>query len=108
MLLQNTSQIEHVIESKSNRLQLTESLHDFFALNPKSHKRNVRFESDMILHDETDRSYSYSLSSIPEESLGLDVTQHRRRSLPDKTSLDATHHHRQEARGQYVQSAEHK
>jgi hypothetical protein len=48
----------------------------------------------MIFHDETDRSYS--LSSFAEEPAHLDVTQHCRRALPDKESLDATLHHRRE------------
>lgn len=109
-----TPEIANLFETKAHRLQLTESLQDFFAINPKYHNnresgfdspstKTVRFVidsdslNDMIIFHDLSAS-ARSLTSIPEESIGLDHTQHARLPTTEVscTELDTTGHHRRD------------
>ena len=116
MLLPASTEIERLFRGKSQRLQLTDSLHDFFAINPKYYNNEskndnvceemtcvtkcVQFADDggsengMVLFHQDNSSSTRSLTSIPEESIGLDRTQHTRRPSSDFMHLDRTDHHR--------------
>ena len=105
MLVQPTPEVENLLKGKSNRLQLTYSLQDYFALNPKIYNKHddngipkkVRFaddsESEVITHHDNSSSIR-SLTSIAEETIGLDHTQHNRHHSSHLMELDITSHHR--------------
>lgn len=112
MLLHRSSQLRDLYQNKSQRLELTESLHDYFALNPKmvyngnntkqdnkDTKKSVKFadysESGAIIYHDLSSSYR-SLTSISDESIALDQTQHTRRASSDVMELDRTIHERTE------------
>lgn len=93
MLQLQANQIEQVVERQSRRLQLTESLQDYFALNPKTYKRHTGAElpDEWFVPDDTETSQSTTATS-----LSLDSTQHtiRKRSprSNNNNSLDVTVH----------------
>ena len=121
MILQSTSEIESLFEGKHHRLKLTDSLHDFFALNPKYYnKHNDGSDDDdkpaptrsttKTVHfadDSSDNNLSYldfsastrSLTSIAEETIDLDHTQHSRRASAESMELDTTGHQRKDPLG---------
>ena len=105
MLQLKSSQLERVVERQSRRLQLTESLQDYFALNPALYRRDIGSElpDEWFVPDETETSQSQSSTTTasslnnsldsmsrarrPRTSRGtnksssLDVTVHRERKL---------------------------
>lgn len=117
MILPSTSKIECLFEGKHHRLKLTDSLHDFFALNPKYYNKQndddkpastaASTATTKTVHFAEDNSDTWSnmlyldlsastrsLTSIAEESIGLDHTQHTRRA--DLMELDSTDHQRKD------------
>lgn len=114
MIPQTPSEIENLVQGKLRRLKLTDSLHDFFALNPKYFNKrsdndkpeltgggtkSVHFADDSdncsnIYHDFS--ASTRSLTSIAEETIDLDHTQHSRRPTSDSRQLDTTDHRRKD------------
>ena len=94
---ENVSEIRGAVERKSKRLQLTESLQDYFALNPKAYKRSgaaAVFRDDSTADNKFSDTSSSSLSA---RSCGsLDSTTHvrRHRRSESSDSLDAPAHAR--------------
>eukprot|EP00977_Amphora_coffeiformis_P006679 scaffold1457_cov185-Amphora_coffeaeformis.AAC.1 len=93
------SQIEHVVERKSQRLHVTESLHDYFAVNPKA-KYNHEKPAAVIFPDDSEQS---DTSTTAKSSSSLDETFHERitesraarppaSSSSSSSSLDTTFH----------------
>lgn len=102
-----SSSIEHVVERKSRRLQLTESLQDYFALNPKAYKRSDdtgNRPTTTIAVDDSERSNLSSTKGTNNNSnsSSLDETFHEQRIIPEERrrcrdvsssgSLDTTFH----------------
>ena len=94
--VENSSQIEHALTVKTQRLQLTESLQDYFALNPKAYKRadGPPLRSTMFYPDDSETSQSHT-STSSRASSSLDETTHVRRQADasqQARSLDTTFH----------------
>ena len=92
------SQIEHVMNRKSQRLHLTESLHDYFAVNPKA-----KYHNDPVGLPPDDSERSETSTTAKSNSTSLDETFHERitenrtttarpASSPSPSSLDTTFH----------------
>lgn len=98
MLQIRSSQLERVVERQSRRLQLTESLQDYFALNPRIYKRHTGAElpDDWFVPDDSETEQTQT--STTASTLSLDGTNHVRRarsssqSNKSSSSLDVTVH----------------
>lgn len=106
--LQQCSRIKDVLERKNQRLQLTESLQDYFALHPRTYKRPAEAPQAQHLHkifadEEEESEVSQSHTSTTAKSsltfdamVSLDETFHERKGQSNsRQSLDVTFHERE-------------